>query len=136
MGDLAERQNRPQLSHCGDFGNKKAAAGVHFHRQWLIFRRDTPDGVADADGLQCEAIIPPRTIFSFRQPESFERAIEKIARIIACERASRAVGAFQPRCKADNQQFRIQRTETGNRVVEEIRKCRPVLPAELGEPRA
>src|SRR6185437_10855422 len=70
------------------------------------------------------------------EAEGDQRGVEQLARVVAGERPSGAVGAAQSRRKADDDEARARIAEGGNGRVPEVREPGPVLGPEGGEARA
>src|SRR5258708_29742147 len=119
MGDSAEREDGTQIRHDGDFGDKELAAGTDLDGQWLVLRRHAADRIGDARPDKLKSVIGLSLIGPSRQTVALQRTVEQVTCIIAGEGTAGAVGAFQSWRQPNDEERRIQRAETRDRIVEE-----------------
>ena len=94
MGNTTERDNRLEPLRAIDGFFKIWAAGFDFSRGRFVLWWHTAHRVRDPRRDQRQTIIGPRFINAFGKSKFDQSAIEKIARIIAGEGSTGAVGAF------------------------------------------
>ena len=125
MRNPAKRDDRSQVRHRQDRLRQKGAAVVDFRRLRLILRRHAADSIGDCARNEPQAVIGPRVISSSREAVFNQRPVKKIAREIAREGPSRAVGAIETGRQTDHQQPRINRSKKRNRRIVPVGLCRP-----------
>ena len=85
-----------------------------------LLRRQTMHGIGNARPVQFQTVVRLCFIFSFCQTKFAQGGKEQIARIIAGEGPSRAVGAVQAGGQPYNQQPRVIIAKRGNRRIPPI----------------
>jgi hypothetical protein len=93
VGDRAQRDDCPQIRKAGDGGHEEAPASVDFRADGLVLWRHATNRIGDGGPDQFKAVIGPRFEFATGEAEAFQRGIEKVAGIVAGERAAGAVRA-------------------------------------------
>ena len=101
--------------------HQKGTAGSNLFRGRLVLRRNAPHGVGDRAIAQRETVVNPLIVHAVGETEFGQGRVQKIAGIVARERAARAVGAAQPRRQPDDQQAGLGIAERGDRRVRPVR---------------
>src|SRR3982074_3240792 len=120
MGNPPERDDGAKISHLGDGGFEKSAAGLDLGRSGLVLRWHAPHRVGDPRIDKGQAIIRSRFIAAASKLEMLERFVEEIAGVIAGEWSTCAVRALEAGSQAHDQKPRITSTERSYRRVEPV----------------
>lgn len=100
----------PQADDCGQAREavepriKELATGADFGRRRLVFRRNTANGIGDHAINQFKAVVWASVESASGKTECTQCAVKKVAGVVTGEGATGPIGAFQSRCKTDNEQ--------------------------------
>ena len=101
----------------------------------LVLRRNAANRIEDHAVNELEPVVPPAVIDARGEAELDERAIKKLACVVARKGAPRPVGPAQTRRKTDDGDACIGFAEGRNRRVPPVREGNPVRGPEGREPR-
>jgi len=133
--NVAERKDRAEPRHTGDFGSEKAPAGRDFAGVGLVLRRYATDRIGDTRPAQHEAVIRTGIVDALREAEFSQRLVQQHASMVAGERPSRAICSLETRSKADDQQFRGVIAKRWDGRIKPFRMSRPLDFSKRGKTR-
>src|SRR5271165_2375376 len=135
VSDSAEREDRAELPHAGDFRSEKAPASRDFAGFGLVLRWHATDRIGNTRPAQHDAVIRTSIVDALRKAEFSQRLVQQPAGVVAGERPSRAVCPFEARRKADDHQFRGVIAKRWDRSVKPFRMGSSLRLSEGGKAR-
>lgn len=127
MSDGAQRQHDAQARHGGHLLGEKFSASLDLRAEGLVAGRYATHRIGDAAVDEGETIVQFAFVCAPAEAMAVQGAVEQIAGEIPGEGPARAIGAFEPRCEANDQESRAGGAEARYRRVEEVRISGPIL---------
>ena len=104
MGDHAKREHHSEVLEALQRRRKEVlAAGVDFRPDRLVLGWNAAHGIDDGRINERQAVIRPGFVVALGEAERLQRAVKKVAGVVAGERATRLVGAAKPGRQSDDE---------------------------------